>query len=85
MKSSIAIAAALFLTSLAFIPNAASARGIGSGHIGTVYHGHGSYQGHPGYGARYGYRYGYSYGYGYGRGWCYWHPYACYRFRPLAR
>jgi hypothetical protein len=19
-------------------------------------------------------------GYGYGRGWCYWHPYACYRY-----
>ena len=20
------------------------------------------------------------YGWGYGRGWCYWHPYACYRY-----
>jgi hypothetical protein len=23
---------------------------------------------------------GYGYGWGYGRGWCYWHPYACYRY-----
>ncbi len=69
MKSSIAIVAALVLTSLALIPGTASARGGGHGSIGTGQLGHGGNQVHPAY----------RYGWGYGRGWCYWHPYSCYR------
>lgn len=76
MKSSIAVAAALVLTSLAFIPGTAAAKGgsLGGGHgqIGAGQSGHGVYRAHPAFWGR-----GFRYGYGYGPGWCYWHPYSC--------
>ena len=77
MKSSIAIAA-LVLTSLAFIPGAAMARGGGGHEMGGPVHGGQGGTTHVQRAWRGGYG---GYGYGYGRGWCYWHPYACYRTR----
>jgi hypothetical protein len=84
MKSSIAIAAALVLASLAFTTGTAAARGggfgggFGGGHGGQIvvgHSGHGANHAQPAFWGR-----GYRYGYGYGPGWCYWHPYSCYRF-----
>jgi len=72
MNSSIAIAAALVLASLAFTPGAAAAGSTGHGPFSAARFGHGVTHARPAFGRRWGY------GYGYGRGWCYWHPYACY-------
>ena len=81
MKSSIIIAAALVLSSLVFNPGIAAARGAGlggasHGPVGMGQSGHGVTHVQP---AFFGWR---GYGrWGYGPGWCYWHPYACYRYR----
>ena len=76
MKSSLAIAAALVLASLAFTTGTAAARGggFGGGHgqIGMGQSDRGGNHARPAFFGRY--------GWGYGRGWCYWHPYACYRY-----
>jgi hypothetical protein len=74
MKSSIAIAAALVLSSFVFNPGSAAARGAGHGPVGMGQSGHGVTHVQP---AFFGWR---GYGrWGYGPGWCYWHPYVCYR------
>jgi hypothetical protein len=76
MKSSIAIAAALVLTSLVLNPGSAAARGGGHGQIGSSHGpvggghiGQGATRMQPAFRGR---------SLGYGPGWCYWHPYACY-------
>jgi hypothetical protein len=66
-KISFALVTAAALGSAALVPAPASAHGFGGGW-------HGGGWGHRGISV------GFGYGYGYGRGWCYWHPYACYRY-----
>jgi hypothetical protein len=63
-KISFALVTAVALGSAAFAPAPASAHGFG-GFSGW----HGGGFTHRAFG----------FGYG-GRGWCYWHPYACYRY-----
>lgn len=66
MKSSIALAAMLVLTSLVINPGIAAARGGGhgqaAGRTGTGHVAQGTTHVHPAW-----------WGGGYGRGWCYWH------------
>ena len=84
-KLALALVATTALGAAAMTPTTASAWGHG-GYHGGFHGGFHGFHGYRGWGHRYwGFRgYGFrSYGYGYGRGWCYWHPYACYRYRPL--
>jgi len=72
MKTSIAVAAALVLSSLAFTPGTAAARGAGHGPVSMAPSGHSIIHPQPVSSGKHS-----DYGWGYGRGWCYWHPYSC--------